>query len=303
MDTESCPPQQQTQPSEQTEQTPIVEQNIKRSVIKNGAFDLLDGSTLKGYPKPASQRYEQISSNELELDKTGKYLILGKQHKSKGKPKWTPISQEEYLRRGRRAKKEKRHKPRPVDPQAPREQYFYKHAFFFMQHHQEILSDSRLFLTPVYTSSGLMYFGPGGFRNATLGVYIEWWLTCDSAVIVDKETNVLQGLICTMQGSPLSGVNRSTAVMRDGTFEYPNIHFFFKAWYPFVKINGRYADAKRQFAHYSMEEAVRILSAKNRVSRFFLSSFYSVRYCIFRNLSVTLRRLCIRIAQNRTAKE
>lgn len=56
-------------------------------------------------------------------------------------------------------------------------------------------------------TNNLAYTGTSGFRNATLGVYVEWWLS-------------------------------------------------------FTEINGRYTEAKRQFEHYSMEEAVRVLSGE-----------------------------------------
>mgnify|MGYP006956041224 CR=1 FL=1 len=206
-------------------------------IAQQGTFTLLDNTTLKGYPKPASQN-EDISSPDFELDTTGQYLQMG--------------------HRSRKAKRQ--NAPQIIHP-TPAEEYFYKHALLFIRHREQILSDSRLFLTPVDVTNNLAYTGTSGFRNATLGVYVEWWLYGPASVIVDEETNMLQGMVCRIAGSPLTGINKCTVVMCDGTIQEQSIQPFLPLWTSFTEINGRYTEAKRQFEHYTIEEAVRVLSS------------------------------------------
>ena len=44
------------------------------------------------------------------------------------------------------------------------------------------MQDSLMFLAPVAAENVLAYTGTSGFRNPTLGVYLEWWVHCEGAV-------------------------------------------------------------------------------------------------------------------------
>ena len=59
---------------------------------------------------------------------------------------------------------------------------FFWEAFFLYEHKEQILADSRMSLTPLPFENNLAYTGTSGLRNATLGVYLEWWDECERAV-------------------------------------------------------------------------------------------------------------------------
>jgi len=169
--------------------------------------------------------------DSLSLDSTGEYLGVG------NKPS---------------VKKETDKDSKDVD-------LFLRNAFFFYQNAERILSDSKLFLTPVPIQSGLAYTGTSGFRNPTLGVYVEWWLNCSVDITKDKRGQ--DALTYRLAGSPLSGSNKCSCVYPDGHSEIIVHSSFMPLWTLFIDINQRYSKAKEMFKAYTLEEAVIVLSA------------------------------------------
>jgi hypothetical protein len=135
------------------------------------------------------------------------------------------------------------------------EELFLKEAFFLYEHRDAIYADSRMFLTPLPFGNNLAYAGTSGLRNATLGVYLEWWDNCERAILKDKgEVTALTYFIA---GSPLSGSNRCSVVDRKGKswthiFRSP----FSDLWSTFMKVNGRYTEAKQRYQAYTLTETV-----------------------------------------------
>jgi FtsZ-binding cell division protein ZapB len=135
---------------------------------------------------------------------------------------------------------------------------FFKEAFFLYEHKEQILADSRMFLTPLPFENNLAYTGTSGLRNATLGVYLEWWEECERAVI--KKDGKVQALTYFIAGSPLSGSNHCAAVDRKGKrrtiqFESP----FSELWSSFMRINQRYTEAKQLYQSYTLQQVLDIL--------------------------------------------
>ena len=63
---------------------------------------------------------------------------------------------------------------------------FLDNAFVLLANRERILSDSRMFLCPLpFCRNGLAYTGTSGFQRPTLGIYLEFWMTCDQACLVD----------------------------------------------------------------------------------------------------------------------
>lgn len=153
----------------------------------NDKITLIDGSQLDCYPIALPP--EETVSGEFSLDTTGKYLQVGK------KPHF--VTDKELAERRKQEK---------IDAKL-----FYEHIHLFLANADKILSDSRLFLSPVNVVNGLAYTGTSGFRRPTLGVYIEWWLYHKDASI-DAKGNP----IWFISGSPLSGRNACSAVDRKG---------------------------------------------------------------------------------------
>ena len=121
---------------------------------------------------------------------------------------------------------------------------FYKEAFFLYKHRGRILSDSRMFLTPLLFQNNLAYSGTSGLSDATLGVYLEWWENCERSVI--KKDGEIHALTYYLAGSPITGINRCNAVTSNGETE--NVCFsgsFTDLWRPFMAINKRYTEAKK----------------------------------------------------------
>ena len=190
-----------------------------------GKILLKNGNVLDCYEK--EDRPETIKSDAVGLDMTGEFLQI------KGGPKKNP----------RKIQKE------------PWKELFFKEAFFLFEHRDAVYADSRMFLTPLPFDNNLAYTGTSGLRNATLGVYLEWWDSCERAIFKDKgEVTALTYFIA---GSPLSGSNRCNVVNRRG--ETKTIVFsspFTEIWSSFMRINQRYTEAKQIYQAYSLEETI-----------------------------------------------
>ena len=134
---------------------------------------------------------------------------------------------------------------------------FLHNAFRFLHHRDRIMSDSRMFLCPVPIQSGLAYAGTGGFENPTLGVYLEWWINCESALIgnVDKT----DWLVYRIAGSPLSGANQCGIVNKNGRTDTKEIRPFSPLFSSFAGINNRYKKAKELYHAYTLKQVVEIL--------------------------------------------
>lgn len=190
---------------------------------------LINGSELVCYPKVV--RPDIYCEDKLSLDRSGKYLVVG------SKPA---------------AKREAAEKDELSD-------FFFKNAFLFYRNAHRILNDSRMFLAPVPVQNGLMYTGASGFRRPTLGVYVEWWLNCDTDITKDKEGR--DALTCYMVGSPFSGSNKCTCAYPDGETAGISHSNFFNLWSSFISINTRYTKAKQKYEAYSLPEVVELLLA------------------------------------------
>jgi len=86
-------------------------------------------------------------NNKLKLDTTGEFLRIGRHRHQKTEPAQKVVE--------------------------PWKELFFKNAFLFYEHREEILADSRMALTPLPFENVLAYTGTSGLRNATLGVYLE----------------------------------------------------------------------------------------------------------------------------------
>ena len=134
---------------------------------------------------------------------------------------------------------------------------FIENAFFLYEHREQILSDSRMFLSPVAVESGLAYTGKSGFRNPTLGVYIEWWMNCKGAL--RRGDDGVRSLVYYLAGSPLSGANGCAAVREDGKSEKVVLKPFCEYWRSFMQINKRYDNAKSYYEAYSLQQVIDLL--------------------------------------------
>lgn len=197
---------------------------------------LLSSRELLCYPKvePA-----QPIDNRMKLDTTGQYLSVGRR-----KPVVKPI-------------------PPEVEEQRKQDvKFFTDRAFFFLDHREKILNDSRMFLAPVPVQSGLAYIGTSGFRRPTLGVYVEWWMTCVPAIISSLHDDTW--LVYYISGSPLSGMNCCGIVNANGECRSENLPSPFSAiWRSFMEVNKRYDEAKQRYEAYSLEEVVKLLEAND----------------------------------------
>lgn len=212
-----------------------------------GKITLLDGRELECYPCISelkgencnvkglhdSQGRKAVDYNNLEFDTTGRYLSFGKK---RGRSKKYVEDLEMFIER----------------------QLFVDNAFLLLQNRERILQDSRMFLAPVAVESGLAYTGTSGFRNPTVGVYLEWWSLCEGALRRDE--NGVRSLVYRLAGSPLSGVNSCTAIREDGREETVSLRPFSDYWRSFMKINQRYSEAKSWYRAFTLQQVIEMVS-------------------------------------------
>lgn len=194
------------------------------------------GRIIEGYPK------EDIHSDESEemltLDTTGKYLCY--RH-----PKTGPDSET--------GKDEQAHRA-----------LFTDNAFLILANHERILSDSRLFLTHIPVGNNLAYTGE--LPSATLGVYVEWWLSTPQSVLFWENDEM--SLVWYLAGSPLSGTNKCSTVYEDGRTENVSVPSFMALWHPFMKILSNYIEAKRLYQAYTLHEAITVLRKETSTEKY-----------------------------------
>ena len=222
-------------------------------------IELINGTSIIAYPNE-NVANGQID-NDLQLDTTGQYFSLGKRK---------PIST----------------KSQSIDPE---KELFLKNAFFFLANADKIMKDSRMFLAPVPVQSGLAYTGTGGFRNPTLGVYIEWWLNYPFTMMEERGSKRLTYHIA---GSPLSGMNHCGTVDEDGnthTYSFPSP--FNRVWRSFMDINTRYDEAKTKYAAFTLQEVACLLrEEENAVATPFIINSLFLRGKVA-TLTDTVKRL------------
>lgn len=196
-----------------------------------GKIQLLDGRVLDCYQ---SQDLRCEVSNEISIDTTGVYLSLKKPYKTETVKDDRDNDEKEL------------------------ERLFLDNAFVFLENREKILSDSRMFLCPLpFSRSGLAYTGTGGFRNPTLGIFIEFWMACTKASVM--EANGRKWLIYHIAGSPLSGGNRCGLVSPQGETKSEQLSSFKDIWRPFIEINTRYDEAKSKYDAYTLRQVLSIL--------------------------------------------
>lgn len=198
--------------------------------MAKGTMTLLNGAVLDCYPL---KHLETRVDNELKLDTTGKYLSIGR---SKHRRDAASKNDEE------------------------RKTLFLNNAFLFLQNKDRIMSDSRMFLCSVPIQNGLAYTGTAGFNHPTLGVYLEWWLSCEKATILKEDKT--KWLVYFISGSPLSGANKCGIVNEKGEIDSECLCPFPLVWRSFASINKRYDEAKSLYQAYTLEEVVKKLGRR-----------------------------------------
>lgn len=191
---------------------------------------LLSGVVLDCYPL---KHPEAKVDNSMKLDTTGKYLTVGRS---------------------------KRRRDAPSKNDEERKTLFLNNAFLFLQNKDRIMSDSRMFLCPIPIQNGLAYTGTAGFNHPTLGVYLEWWLSCEKAMILKEDKT--EWLVYFISGSPLSGANKCGIVNEKGDIGSESICPFSSIWSSFTSINKRYDEEKSLYQAYTLEEVVKKLGQK-----------------------------------------
>lgn len=193
---------------------------------------LLHGPSIQAYPK---EEPAPPVDNKLDIDTTGTYLVEEGQKPTK--------------------------MPEPTEEEKQQIDFFYQNAFAFIDRHERIFKDSRMFLTPIPVVNELAYTGTSGLRCPTLGVYLEWWMMVKAAVAF--KDGVLNEVICHFAGSPLSGSNKCLFVDVNRQTSTRSVEHFIDVWQSFMDINKYYDEAKAKYQAYSSLEEVAQLLAKN----------------------------------------
>ena len=117
-------------------------------------------------------------------------------------------------------------------------------ANFLLENASRIMSDSRMFLTPINVLNGMAYVGP--LIRPLLGALVEMWL----------ERAPEDGLVIHIAGSPLSGTNASQMVMPDGSLAYARRYHLLTLAKMFEEAHKPYKEVRKKYAAYSLIETV-----------------------------------------------
>ncbi|MCM1222999.1 MAG: hypothetical protein NC548_51965 [Lachnospiraceae bacterium] len=131
---------------------------------------------------------------------------------------------------------------------------FAQNANLLLGNAELIMSDSRLFMSPIDMCCGLSI--SGRFKPTTLGAYLEWWINHSASR--DNDGNPVLHLA----GSALSGCNRCTSVDSEGQHHSVVLSNFSGAWHSFLTIRERYRDAMYKFEAYPLEKVIEIVKKK-----------------------------------------
>lgn len=138
------------------------------------------------------------------------------------------------------------------------EQLLTDNAFFLLQHADQVLADSRMFLAPVPMHCNLAYTGSVGLRDIRLGILLEWWLSGPKSITLDEKGR--PALTYFIAGSPLSGGNHCDCVYPDGTTAQRRHATFLPVWSSLMKLNQRYGSIKGLYEAYSLQQVVALLN-------------------------------------------
>lgn len=200
-----------------------------------GKIQLIDGRYVDCFPL-ATDELDLVADDTLGIDTTG-------QHRKSRKDQ-TTVSQK--------------------DKEEDKER-FLKNAFYLLANKERILTDSRMFLCPIPIQSGMSLSGTSGFKNPTLGVYLQWWEACPGAMRTDK--NGRRSLVYHLAGSNLSGANHCSEVYEDGKTGIVHLYPFREHWQPFVRINNAYTEAKQRYQAYTLKQVLEILDHEEENDR------------------------------------
>ena len=128
---------------------------------------------------------------------------------------------------------------------------FYKNTNLFNDNADIILTDSKIFLTPVYCGKHSFFSG-----IPTLGVFTEFWLECQKRSAVEDNLP-----ICKILGNPMTGSSGCKAINRKGEVVKAQLNIeFINLLSLFGKINSRYSHVKDVCKSYSLEEVINQLN-------------------------------------------
>lgn len=135
---------------------------------------------------------------------------------------------------------------------------FPENAWTIYNNAEKILNDPKMFFAPVDIRNGVAYIGDRPFENATVGIYLEWWLNHPESS-KDKDGS----LIWFISGSPLSGANASMSVNPYGNIrKVKNPPYLTDIMRSFGPLNHSYDRQKQEVEPYTFEEVLTILRGK-----------------------------------------
>ena len=123
-------------------------------------------------------------------------------------------------------------------------------ANFLLENADRILSDSGMFLCPIYTQC----FSPFIKGRPTLGTFLEWWLEYPE-FSRDKNGNP----IYCISGNPMTGSHACYSISKSGSSRIVTENKFLDMLKSFGKVNSLYKEAKDNCEFHQLNEVLKIL--------------------------------------------
>lgn len=143
--------------------------------------------------------------------------------------------------------------PLPEETLSENKRRFRDNVHRFIRNAEIILSDSRLFLSPVgfYTS-----IGPTAMP--CLGAFVEWWLNCEE-YSRDESGNPIYSI----SGNPMTGSHGCGSVDGDGNTHHAILrHRFIEVVKSFNSIANRYHQTMEKYEAYALVQVLTQLPPK-----------------------------------------
>lgn len=134
---------------------------------------------------------------------------------------------------------------------------FKESVWLLLNHAERIMTDSRMFLAPVYSQTFSPFFSGARPR---IGTFLEWWLHYPQ---YSRDCNG-DPIFC-ISGNPMTGSHSCYAIDPAGQTRKATEKSLLPILKSFGHVNSLYPEVKLKCKHYEMKEVIKILNESSNL--------------------------------------